>query len=121
MGKIRVGNKKNTVLNQIWARKTKGFGKDLTHSRLRAQDKDVIKYEVDYMVNEIIDDDPDLDASWQDYNDRCGCDYCYEHRKKHSLYNCPRCWDTGVRIEHNGSTANITHCNECTASILQAA
>jgi hypothetical protein len=46
MGKIRVGNKKNSILNGEWAGHVRGFLKKYTSSKRRIEDKRIIKQEI---------------------------------------------------------------------------
>jgi hypothetical protein len=46
MGKIRVGNKQNSILNGEWAGHGRKHGKSLAASRRRQQDKEIIKEEL---------------------------------------------------------------------------
>ena len=46
MGKLRVGNKKNSFLNGEWAGHVRAWGKKFTARLRRAEDKKIIRQEV---------------------------------------------------------------------------
>lgn len=47
MGKLRVGNKQNSLLNGEWAGHVRKFGKFITNKIRRGVDKKVIKSELE--------------------------------------------------------------------------
>jgi hypothetical protein len=48
--KIRVGNKKNSILNGEWAGHVRKWGKKITSGKRRMQDKEIIKDIKDNLV-----------------------------------------------------------------------
>jgi hypothetical protein len=52
MGKIRIGNKKNSILNGEWAGHVRAFLKKITSGKRRMQDKKIIN---DYLKNRAYD------------------------------------------------------------------
>jgi hypothetical protein len=53
MGKIRIGNKQNSILNGEWAGHVRRFMKRITSGKRRMEDKEIIK-KVKEELNEII-------------------------------------------------------------------
>lgn len=47
MGKIRVGNKQNSILNQIWAKHGRKDGKSLANAVRRQIDKMLCRQEIE--------------------------------------------------------------------------
>lgn len=52
MGKIRVGNKQNSILNGEWAKHVRGTWKKLTSRLRRIESKKIIKQELNNNYND---------------------------------------------------------------------